>query len=142
MTISQKIAKYKFEDSKKRAWATPVGNALLFLVFLLGSSTTLQNPHAIFCLFTILFFGSIQWMYTWTKFHLNTAIIIFYIALCSVEFITFGFPEPVMQASKKTDKGILLDILVISIPWLYIALRFLLVIPLLILSKHAKHRHA
>lgn len=136
--IQRKIARYKFEDSLKTVYTTPVGNFLFFVAyFMADSSTILTNPYALFSLATGIVFLIIIRFNNWEFHSANLILIYSYLFIFFLEFFLFGIPPSLLGYSSgfTASKGVLLEIIGGLMPLIYTGARCLLVLPLIQTTK-------
>ena len=138
IVIQKKIAKYKFEDSLKTVYATPLGNFLLFVGFLMSDSRNFFTyPRALFSLaIAILFFVIIRFN-NWGLHGINLLFIFVYAFSFIIEYVLFGIPTSLLGygTGLSVSKGVLLEFIGGLTPFMYIGARLLLVIPLIQMTK-------
>jgi len=136
--IQRKIAQYKFEDSLKTVYVTPLGNFLLFAAFLMADSRHIfTNPYALYSLgVAILFFLAIR-VNNWEHHGINLLFIFSYLFSAIIEFLLLGIPPSILGYGSgfTVSKGVLLEFIGGLMPILYLGARFLLVIPLIQMTK-------
>jgi len=136
--IQKKIAQYKFEDSLKIVYATPIGNALLFIAFLMADTQHIfTNPYALFSLGGGAIFFLIIQVNNWEYHSINLMLIYSYLFSTLLEFLLFGIPPSLLGYGSgfSVSKGVLLEIIGGLMPLIYVGARFLLVVPLIQMTK-------
>lgn len=129
-TAHEKIAKYYFQDSQRLVYATPLGNVLLVLVFLMANSKQiLTNPYLVISLLTSILFLIICQIYNWQIHWVNSLIIGLYLLIFLIEIIFYGIPPYGTGNSGK--KGVMMEIFISLMPFVYTGLRFIFLIPLI-----------
>lgn len=141
--ISKKIAEYRFQDSQKIVYATPIGNLLLVVVFAFpGILTIFTNPYALISGITgILFFMSIG-LNNWQSNLINILFILVYIFILLLEWFLFGLPTSSIVCNQNftINKGVLLEIIGGMMPYLYVGIRIFLVVPLIQMAIASHHK--
>ena len=140
MTTSTDISTYQFEQSISLLRAIVLGHALLALLLLLPDFDVLTDYRAQICLSMVLVFGVLVWLYDWRSQAINVVAMVFYVAACVLEFTTLGLPASPLGGQDGTiSKGILLTLIVESMPFIYAGIRVFLVLPLfIVLFRRAK----
>jgi len=134
MAKSTNILTYQFEQSILMLRAIVLGHALLALLFLLPDFDVLTDYRAQLCLGVAVVFGLLVWQYDWRSQAINVAAVVFYIAGCVLEFSSLGLPgSPLGGQDGTISKGILLTLIVESMPFIYAGIRVFLILPLFIL---------
>lgn len=129
-TINPTVLKYKLADSHNRVYAIAAGHFLFMVGFYFSDlANTLNNPHYWICGIVLWVFLITNYFYKWTRPVWNKIAIGFYLALTIAEFSIWGVP-PNAIGFDGLSQGVLLDLLVAMMPYVYFSLRFLLVIPL------------
>lgn len=140
-TKSSKIQRYLFEDKVSAVRATIIGNLLMGMIILFaGWDDFTKVPQTQFSLFTGLILLIIFMNYTWKNPEVNWLISILYLGGVVVEWLTVGIPKSPMPFRADTmDKGVLFEMLVNLLPYFYVSLRVLFVIPLIGVSIVSKN---
>ncbi len=134
MTKSTNILTYQFEQSISLLRAIVLGHALLALVLLLPDFDVLTDYRAQLCLSMVVVFGVLIWQYDWRSQAVNVLAVVFYLAGCVLEFSSLGLPASPLDGQDGTiTKGILLTLIVESMPFIYAGIRVFLILPLFIL---------
>jgi hypothetical protein len=120
--------KDKFEDSKILIRLPIVVNTLFALFLVLFDR---NNPLLWYSLSSAVVIFIIYLIYRWEEPFFNLIIIVFYLGALSAEILFNGIPKPGVAPDQEMSKGIFLDILLGIIPYVYIGLRLLVVIPLI-----------
>jgi len=137
-TIQKKLAQYKFEDSLKTVYATPLGNVLLFIAFLMADTRHIfTNAYALFSLGIGIIFFLIIRVNNWEYHSLNLLFIFSYLFSFIIEFLLFGIPPSVLGYGSgfSVSKGVLLEFIGGLMPLIYVGARCLLVLPLIQATK-------
>lgn len=133
------VAEYKFKDARKGTMSVPVLNLAFFLIFMATPpKTVLSDSIALYCLFSALLVGGALAFYNWLTGSINLLLIGLYVAIYLIEVSTQGIPAPVMPLSDNMSRGIFAELVVMSLPYAYSALRIAAVIPLI--NLHVKSR--
>jgi len=126
------IPEYKFKDAHQGAISVPVLNLAFFLIFIATPPrTVLSDSFALYCLLSVLLIGGSLAVYNWRTGGINLLLIGLYIAIYVMEVVYKGIPAPVMPVSQDMSKGIFAELVVMSLPYAYSALRIAAVIPLI-----------
>jgi len=126
------IAEYKFKDARQGAMSVPVLNLAFFLIFMATPpKTVLTDSIALYCLLSALLVGGGLAFYNWYTGGINLLLIGLYVVIYLIEVITQGIPAPVFPLSEDISKGIFAELVVMSLPYAYAALRIAAVIPLI-----------
>ena len=125
MINSFSINEYKFEGVAHYPKAVVVVNLILFsILFILGVEYILQNPYTWFSLLSGIGVFLFCLLYNWRTPYKNALITLLYASLVIIEFVIFGFPDSPVQISSRTiSKGIMLDLGVGILPYIYFGLR-------------------
>jgi hypothetical protein len=142
ITAQKRILKYQFEDSKQLVNATILGNLMLAIILLTpGFSELLDSLRVQLCLITGISLLVLSKIYDWKSNNINVIILLSYLGLVFMEFVSIGLPEyPISYdfESFEVSKGIMFDIFIWMLPPLYMLTRILLVIPLVSIFKTSK----
>lgn len=126
------IPEYKFEISLTRLRAVIGGNFLIGIIILCSElENVFSNPYAFFCLISGSLILLLHLFYNWRNSEKNLFVVIAYLSIYFVELFVFGVPEPIVKIQPQMSKGILLDFILLPIPYIYMTLRAALVIPLI-----------
>ncbi|HKK76057.1 MAG TPA: hypothetical protein VJ953_13345 [Saprospiraceae bacterium] len=130
---SSKILQYRFEDTVAMIKATIVGNLLMGLIILLaGFKNFTEVPQTQYCLATGLLVWIIFHNYRWKNTERNALFAVLYLMGAGAELYYLGIPNSPLAFREDTiGKGFLFEISVHLLPYLYVSLRILLVIPLI-----------
>jgi hypothetical protein len=133
MEKTSKILQYRFEDKKAAIMATVIGNLAMGLIILFADwENFMKVPQTQYCLASGLLVLLLIMNYHWKNVEVNGLIVILYVITVMVELYFLGLPKSPMAFSGDTaSKGFLFEILINLLPYLYISLRVLLVIPLI-----------
>ena len=128
----KRIQEYRYEDAKELLNVLVAGNLILALLMLFPDFEVLSSGRSQILLLTILIYIIAIRGYDWKSRSVNILSIVFYITLCIYELYAFGSPAYLIDYDAYTiSKGIMLDLLIWSLPSIYVLLRFALVIPLI-----------
>lgn len=129
------LDRYAFED-KVAALAT-IHWANFFLAGLCLFNTlpsVVQHPQFQWSLFTAVMFLGLYSRYDWQNRKFNQIILIAYLGVLLMEFLTTGLPQMGMDAPVEVRKGVLLDIIILGAPIVYVLVKLLLLLPLVRIS--------
>jgi hypothetical protein len=130
-TQKNSIVEYQFENHRLGIRATIVGNLSMLAIFLYPNLGWSDSPFPFFCLVSGLFILIINLFYNWRNFGINILVTILYIAIYWVEIAYYGIPEQVIKFNSTMNKGILFQLMIYSIPFMYSIIRLGFVFPLL-----------
>lgn len=126
------VSEYQFEISVTGVRATILGNLLGFAVILISAlDNVFSNPFALFCLITGSLILVINAFYNWRNFELNLLIVVIYLLIYFVELFMIGIPNQTIGFTRKMSKGILLELIMFTVPYVYSMMRVALIIPLI-----------
>lgn len=126
--IKQELLQDKFEESKREILLPIILNALFVLFWLLFNP---GNPRLWYSLSSALILLLLYLVYPWKKAYANGAIAILYLIIFVAEWSFHGIPGQAVEPEQNMGKGILMDMLLAMIPYLYMGLRLFVVFPLL-----------
>lgn len=134
--IKNKIAEYKFKDSKQMTWAIGSGNLILALLLLSPDWTNIySDPRTITCFMLAGFFIVVSIFHTWLSPEFNAYLAALYLSVFLFEMLQLGIPESAIAFSNKgISKGLMFDLMVGLFPYIYIGLRLFLIIPLIYIT--------
>jgi len=122
------LLKYSFEDSKI-AIRLPIVINFIIATFLIIFDR--DNPYLIYCFSSAVLVLVFNLFYNWKEASLNLLITLIYMLIFIAEMIFEGLPNQALEPANDISKGIFLDLSLFVLPYLYIGLRFLAVIPLI-----------
>jgi hypothetical protein len=127
-----KIAIYKYHDSKRIAYAIPLGHFFFMLGFFFSENTfAFSNPHFWVCFNVSIFYLFVFVFYEWQNSFFSQFLVFFYALSLFIEFFAFGLPPSLMPFNHTLSKGILLEIFVSLMPFVYLGFRIFLIVPLI-----------
>jgi len=122
----------QFKEHRRLTKTTIAGNLLIILPFLFANLNFLwQNMHVVFSLLSGILILTLVLFYDWKNALVNLAIVITYLAFFIMELVLVGIPSNPMPPSSGFSKGMLLDLAMIFVPWIYMGLRIAFIIPLI-----------
>jgi len=125
----------KFNEHRQLIKTTIVGNLLLVVPFLFNDLKFLwENLHVQFSILSALFILILYLFYDWKNSMVNLVIVVSYLGLFAMEYFIAGIPTNPMPPTQGIGKGILLDLLMMFVPWIYMGLRLSFIIPLIQVS--------
>lgn len=138
--LSKKVTEYLFEKRVAAVKATFVGNLIMATIILLdGIKNFTEVPQAQFCLYSGLFVLIVFLKYQWKNPDFNWFVAGIYFIGVVMELILIGFPEPLISMTTNgLSKGIMFEIVMLIVPYVYMGLRAGLVIPLVSLAIFSK----
>jgi hypothetical protein len=130
--MKKTIEDYKMEDRIQMINVTVAGNFLLALILVLPNFVLLENYRAQICLFSALVYFAAQRFYDWRSTPVNVLLFLLYGLLLGIEYFTLGLPGLPMAYDEDygLSKGVMFDLLVWSLPGIYVCLRIFMIIPL------------
>lgn len=123
----------RFEDDRAVTKSVFVFNIIFAALycFCLHSELFLTS-RLLICLMTGLVFLVLFYIYDWRTVAVNLYLVLIYIFILLSEYFWLGIPAGVgLVFSNHVSKGVLLEILIAMIPYLYIGIKVGLVIPLI-----------
>lgn len=132
MRTGKSPAEYRFDDSRNLFWATIVGN--LLLAAFLAAPNLADFPysmHVQVSFYTACLAFAVHRLYDWNSQPVNALILIVYLAGCGVEYAAWGLPGPPVPVDEGQymGKGLFFEIVMWSLPLIYMGLRVLLGLP-------------
>lgn len=121
------ILKYSFEDSKI-AIRLPIVINFIIAAFLIIFDR--NNPYLIYCFSSAILVLAFYLLYSWKEPSLNFLVTMLYLLIFFAELIFEGLPKQALEPEGDISKGIFLDLSLFILPYIYVGLRFLAVIPL------------
>ena len=142
MTTKHRIAKYQFQDGLQ-ALKTVIATNILFAVMLIMQDWTqlLSGSRMYICLLSALLIIIANSFYKWDSLKINIVIALIYVLLFLVEYLVIGAPNNLITMDSGVSKGILLELMIGIIPYVYMTLRIVLIIPILLLIGYSKTYH-
>ena len=145
MATSKFILEYKFELAVNQTKALVAINALLFFILAFrGWGYLVSNPYTWFSLISGVTILLTYKIYNWRNSNLNLFLILLYVAFFICEFSLYGLPGSLMDPDPHNiSKGILLDLGIGILPYLYSGLRIIAVtclVPVWWYSKRLLHK--
>ncbi len=142
MTTKHRIAKYQFQDGLQ-ALKTVIAANILFAVMLIMQDWTqlLSGSRMYICLLSALLIIIANSFYKWDSLKINIVIALIYVLLFLVEYLVIGAPNNLITMDSGVSKGILLELMIGIIPYVYMTLRIVLIIPILLLIGYSKTYH-
>jgi hypothetical protein len=135
MAHLKRIYEHKKEDAIAQVKSVIGGHLIFGVLALAGNNFQLENsPHAMFCLGLFVVLSVTNWTYSWKDPIFNWLSVIAYLVFTIIEFVTYGLPASMLGFSEGYNKGAFLEGIMHMVPFVYALLRFLLVIPLVIVS--------
>ncbi len=133
MKTGRSPAEYRFEDSRNLFRATIAGN--LLLAAFMAAPNLADFPysmHVQISFYTACLAFVVHRLYDWISQPVNALILIVYLAGCGVEFAVWGLPGPPVPVDEGQymGKGLFFEIVMWSLPLIYIGLRVLLALPI------------
>jgi len=130
MKRENNILNYQFEDAVGMVWATVIGNAVLALLLYIAAPE--WPVRAYYPLFTALVFLTTCLAYDWRSGLANGLFLFFYLGIAAYEFHRLGVPGDSLSSGSiyENPKGVLFVFVVAATPFVYVALRLALVVPL------------
>lgn len=138
MKHSNRISQYKRADALAQVNAITVGHLILGVLALAGNDYQFaDSPHGMYCLgiAAMVFVGNR--VYAWDKPTLNWTIVAAYLLFTINELAIYGLPASVLDFSEEYSKGAMLDGIMYMVSFIYVALRFGLVLPLVAVARHS-----
>lgn len=131
-TNEKMLANYKFENKKRTIKVAILGNVVLFVLCFFANFSSFQiNPFAVSSLISAVLIFGISKAYSWKDHEANLVILALYISIFMFELILLGIPNPVMEISKGSTRGLFMEILFYILPFTYTGLRIALAFPLI-----------
>ena len=131
-SIAKYILDYKFENSKLGLRTTIIGNYFMFVLILVSNAENVfSNPFALFCLVSGTLVLLLNLFYDWRSSTINFIIITAYFFIYLVEVYSVGIPNPLVDYKTYISSGILLEMGLSIVPYIYTATRIFLIIPLI-----------
>ncbi|MCB0580519.1 MAG: hypothetical protein KDD10_14565 [Phaeodactylibacter sp.] len=135
MKTGKSPAEYRFDDSRNLFNATIVGN-LLLAVFMAAPNLAdfPYSGHVQTSFYTACLAFALQRLYNWGSQKANALILIVYLAACGAEYAIWGLPGSPLSTKEDPymGKGLFLEIVLWSLPLIYIGLRVLLALPIVL----------
>ena len=145
MKTGKTLAEYKFEDSRNLFNATILGNFLLALFMAAPNLADFPyNIHVQISFYTACLAFAVQRLYDWNSQEMNAVILIVYLGICAAEYGIWGLPGQPLSAQQGLymGKGIFFDIIVWSLPLIYLGLRVLLALPVVSIMASRRKLHS
>lgn len=125
------LDRYAFEDRKAAIATIYWGNFFLLIPCLFNNlPSTFQHPQLQWSLITGLAFWVLCRQYDWRNHQVNSLILGGYVLLVAGELLISGLPDNGMDLARDIRKGVMVDIVMVGAPYVYGAVKLLLVIPL------------
>lgn len=132
MANKTRIDQYRREDALAQVKTVYIGHLILGVIALAGNNfLTSASPHGVYCLLTAAAVFGADRLYAWDKPVLNWVLAGIYLFFAGTEFFQYGLPASVLEFAGGYSKGAMLDGIMYLVPFVYTALRFLLVLPLI-----------
>jgi hypothetical protein len=126
--VKKELLQDKFNESKREILLPIFVNALFALFYLLFDPA---NPLLWYSLSSSLSLLLLYLVYNWKDLFMNGSIALLYLLIFIAEWYFHGIPGQAIEPEDNMGKGIFMDILLAIIPYLYIGLRLLLVLPII-----------
>lgn len=138
MRHSNRISQYKREDALAQVNAIAGLHLILGILALAGNEYQFaDSSHAIICFAIAVMVFAAKKLYSWDNPILNWSLVIGYLIFTVFEFTVYGLPASILEFSGTYSKGSILDGIMYMVPFVYVALRFGLVLPLVAVAKHS-----
>lgn len=123
----------RFEEDRAAIKSVFIFNLLFAALYCFcWRSDLFITSRLLICLITGLAFLVISYIYDWRSVVGNLYLVLLYIILLFTEYFWLGVPTGVgLVFSNQVSKGVLLEILIAMIPYLYIGIKIFLIIPLI-----------
>ncbi|MCH2083136.1 hypothetical protein [Kordia sp.] len=138
-TIHQKIKAYKYIDRKNGLYTTVFANLLLFLCITFASTLSF-NTHAMISMISAMVIFMLISVYDWKSPSINLFVTGGYLGFFLWEFFTLGTAGvsiSYQMAEYQVSKGIMFDLMVWTLPSMYMGIRLLAVIPLILMTHNS-----
>ena len=133
MNITIRIATDKFVEASKSSIGIAIGNTFLLLCTIIGyCQGTVYGERVIYCLFSIILILSFHAFYGWKSNGLNTIVFLWSLVIPIFEFLQLGIATSGYEMQYGISKGILMEMIIMSTPYLYNLMR--IAMPLFLLN--------
>lgn len=123
---------YKFNDDKNMIKVLIVSNLFFSILLSLPDLSNYATDLRIqICLFSGLFFLGIYKYYDWRTHAINVLAMLFYLFLFLIEFLYLGVPSSLLNISQVLTKGVMFEMLVSILPYVYMGIRMAIILPLI-----------
>lgn len=141
-TTKHRIAKYQFQDSVQAAKTVIAANFIFATLLVMQDYIHVFSGARVYICLLSAGMTLIAHLYLkWESFKINMVIVLIYLSLFLFEYFYVGTPNNLVAMDRGLSKGIMLELMIGIIPYLYMTLRILLIIPLLLLAKNSKTYH-
>ncbi len=132
LPLASRLQQYQFENTFSYIKAIAATHFILWLIFMMGEvRAALQNPHAVICLSIFLLVLALVWQYNWKNPEWNLLVAGIYLTSLVLEWLWWGLPASAAEPYDYMSKGVMLDVFLILVPFIYAGLRVLMIFPLI-----------
>lgn len=130
--INKILESYRFQDDKKMIVTTIVVHFIFLAIFLMVDWTNLLSDlRTQICLFIGISYMALYKYYNWRSTNINVLIMLFYLFLIIFELIYCGIPNSPLSVGNNISKGIIFEVLISTIPYIYLFLKIGVIFPLI-----------
>ncbi len=120
-TLSLSTWNYRYSDAKNSLWTIPFAHSLAVIIFIGAGIFTARLGLNIFI---PMFFAVAFYMLDLRSVKSVNVIVFLYFLLCTFELVFIGIPEIPIRGAHDISKGILFEMVVNILPWLYMTIKF------------------
>lgn len=127
------IEKNRFNDDRTLVKSVFISNFIFAILFCMAHGTPMFSVYRmLISLVCAILFISFYFLYDWQSTHVNLSLIFLYLMIFLFEFILFGVPVGVtIFEGGEISKGILFDLVMGILPFVYLGLKVCLIYPLI-----------
>ncbi len=131
---------FQFESAMAGVKTVAFGNLFVLLLILVGNSGKIEwISIGSFCGMSGGLILVINHFYNWARPTINLLVLLIYILILILELNILGIPTPLTESSAYNyyGKGMLLEMALYLVPFIYVGIRTVLIIPLVIIYYRA-----